>query len=103
VLHALLLHVHSHIEDEILFVRLADSFTQDALIELADRIQSAKDKASAWPHPAVPGTRPPPSSAAPGTGSSSESVTLFHPRAEQRLSRHDRELRVCLLTQRSSW
>jgi hypothetical protein len=69
VLHELLLHVHSHItdEEEILFGRLADSFTKDALIELGNRIQSAKDKAPAWPYPAAAGAEPPASPCAPGT------------------------------------
>lgn len=70
VFHELLLHVHSHIsnDEEILFIRLADSFTQDALIELGNRIQSAKDKAPAWPpYPAAPCSKPPASSGGQGT------------------------------------
>jgi hemerythrin superfamily protein len=45
VLSTLLLQVHSHIndEEEILFPRLADHFTDNALIELDDRVTSAKE------------------------------------------------------------
>jgi hemerythrin superfamily protein len=45
VLSKLLVHVHSHIndEEEILFPRLADHFTDNALIELDDRVTSAKE------------------------------------------------------------
>jgi hemerythrin superfamily protein len=70
VLSKLLVHVHSHIngEEEVLFPRLADHFTDDALIELGDRVQSAKDKAPTRPHPAVAGTPPLNKLLAPGTG-----------------------------------
>lgn len=70
VLHKLFLHVDSHIndEEEILFIRLAHNFTQNALIELGSRIQSAKDKAPTWPYPAAPDAQPPDKLLAPGTG-----------------------------------
>jgi hypothetical protein len=50
VLSKLLMHVHSHINNdkEILFTRLTDHFTNNALIELGNRIQSAMDKTPAW-------------------------------------------------------
>ena len=65
----LLAHMQSHIndEEEVLFPRLADHFTDNALIELGDRVQSAKDKAPTWPHPAVADAPPLNNLLAPGT------------------------------------
>ena len=65
----LLVHMQSHIndEEEVLFPRLADHFTDNALIELGDRVQSAKDKAPTWPHPAVADAPPLNKLLAPGT------------------------------------
>jgi hemerythrin superfamily protein len=50
VLSKLLVHVHSHInnDEKILFTRLADHFTNNALIELGNRMQSTMDKTPAW-------------------------------------------------------
>jgi hypothetical protein len=74
---ASLVHMQSHIndEEEVLFPRLADHFTDNALIELGDRVQSAKDKAPTWPHPAVADAPPLNKLLAPEPRSSTGSAT----------------------------
>ncbi|MFJ8588277.1 hemerythrin domain-containing protein [Streptomyces sp. NPDC093595] len=67
---ALMTEVRSHVRDEEdhLFPRLRAAATEEALMELGEKIRRAKKTAPTRPHPAAPDTPPANKLVAPGTG-----------------------------------